>query len=257
MVRFATLLTLLLVVAHGAIGVERSARPLPLDVQTELFVLLNARPTDLRLFVPSQSQAKPLRLLQWDAQLDAYARQWNQKKQYLSDQELVEQLFYNVHRQFLKKFIPYAGLQALLETGEYNCLSATALYALLLERLGYSYDIVESVNHIVLLVNLPQQQLLLETTDPVKGFISTASEIDQRLSQIKNSEQSQRYYNLNLKVFRTIGLRELAGLQFYNHAAWYYNQRDFVNASLQLRKGKLLYKSERFDKVADLLLSAK
>jgi hypothetical protein len=257
MKRFVILITLLLLTGLPAVSSDRGVKPQPAKAHFETFFLMNARSTGLRLFIPDQATMKPHKLLQWEARLDAYSRQWLQKKGTISDQQLLEQLFHDVHKQYLKQFTPYAGLQGLLQLGEYNCLSATTFYALILERLGYSYSIVESVNHIVLLVNLPHQQLLLETTDPVKGFISKASEIQERLEEIKKKAPGAQYYNLNLKVFRTIGLRELAGLQFYNYAAWYYNQRDFVAAASQLRKGQFLYKSERFDKVANLLLSSK
>lgn len=257
MTRFATLIVLLLLTGLQAVASDRGVKPQPAKGHFETFVLMNARSTDLRLFIPDQTITKPHTLLSWEARLDAYSKHWLQKKETLSDELLMKELFYDVHKQYLKQYTPYAGLQGLLELGEYNCLSATTLYALILERLGYSYSIVESVNHIVLLVNLPHQQLLLETTDPEKGFISQASEIEERLDQMKKKTPGEQYYNLNLQVFRTIGLRELAGLQFFNYAAWYYNQRDFVSATSHLRKGQLLYKSERFDKVADLLLSAK
>lgn len=257
--RFATFVTLLvlLLTTYGTSAGARVLKPQPLPEHFDFFFVLNARQTDLRLFIPAQTHIKPHHLHGWEQQLDAYIGQWLQKKKSMPQEQFLEQFFYDVHKRYLKQYTPYAGLQALMQSGEYNCLSAAVFYSLLLERLGYNYSIVESVNHVLLLVNLPDKQFLLETTDPVKGFVNNAVEIENRLNRLKNGEQSQQYYKLNIKVFRTIGLRELAGLQFYNYAAWYFNQGDLANAALHLKKGKLLYKSDRFDKVADLLLSAK
>ncbi|WP_225000195.1 hypothetical protein [Cesiribacter sp. SM1] len=256
MVRFVVILALLLVTGYTnqALAGNKHARPQPLRQNFDSFVLLSARSSDLRLFMPAYASGKTGKLLEWEHDLNAYSQQWLDKKGKIADQQLLHQLFYDVHRRYLKHYTKYTGLQALFQTGEYNCLSATAFYALILERLGYHYQIIESINHIVLLVK-PQngQLILLETTDPANGFVANTNGVKERLQAIKNSEQAAGYYNLNLKIFRTIDLRELAGLQYYNYAAWHFNQRSMAHATDHLRRGQLLYRSERFEKTARLI----
>jgi hypothetical protein len=257
MVRFVVIMALLLITSqtNQALAGNKHASPQPLKQNFDSFILLSARPADLRLFIPAYATGKNGKLIEWEHKLDAYSQQWQDKKGKIADQQLLQQLFYDVHRRYLKHYTKYTGLQSLLQNGEYNCLSATAFYALILERLGYQYQIIESINHIVLLVELQKGQLLLlETTDPANGFVANTNGVKQRLQAIKNSEQDAGYYNLNLKIFRTIDLRELAGLQYYNYAAWHFNQRSMADATDHLRKGQLLYRSERFEKAARLIV---
>ncbi|AHM61297.1 hypothetical protein D770_15215 [Flammeovirgaceae bacterium 311] len=258
MARFIIMFTLLVIElgvnTNQASAANKRGTPQPLHQNFDSFVLLSARSSDLKLFLPALANSKPGKLVTWENMLTAYSQEWLTKKGALSDRQLLHQLFYDVHRLYLKKFTQYTGLHALLKSGEYNCLSATAFYALLLERLDYKYEIIESVNHVVLLVKLQDGQLiLLESTDPANGFLADKHAVKQRLQAIRDSEQAAGYYNLNLRIFRAIDLRELAGLQYYNYAAWYYNQRNMALAADYLRKGQLLYQSERFEKIAHLM----
>lgn len=255
MARLSAVFTLafLLAAAGMATATNKGVQPQPQLQSFEKLILLNAPSSDLRLFMPAQAIASPYKLQQWELHLAAYSQKWLAKKGKMSDQQLIRELFFDVHRRYLKQYTTFTGLNALLEKGEYNCLSATAFYALMLDRLGYTYTVVESVNHIVLLVNLAEQQLLLETTDPTNGFLSDAHTIKLRLREMELKEQTSKYYNLNLSIFRTISLKELAGLQFFNYAAWHFNQGNLAAAAIELEKGQLLYKSERFSKVAQLL----
>ena len=254
MVRFTVFLAILFMSTSLATASNERAKPQPAKFDFQRFILLSARPSDLRLFIPSHTNAQPHKVLEWESNLTTYSNHWLKKKGTIADQQLLQHLFYDVHRRYLKHYTSYSGLQSLFETGEYNCLSATALYALILDRLEYKFEIIESVNHIVLLVNLPAgQQVLLETTDPTSGFIANAAAVQQRLQAIRRSEQAAGYYQLNLKIFRSIDIRELAGLQYYNYAAWYYNQKNLPNAATELQKGQMLYQSERFEKIAKLM----
>lgn len=248
---FAVLFT----TALSAAASSNRVQPQPLNNSFEKLVLANASSSSLRLFIPSQTSASSLERYHWEQQLNDYSQSWRTKKSRLSNEQLLKELFYDVHRQYLKQYTPYAGLQALLKTGEYNCLSATALYALLLNRLGFDYSILESINHVVLIVHISGEKFMLESTDPASGFIADADAIAARLAQMQEQEQSQGYYKFGLHVFSSISLRELAGLQYFNYAAWLFNQQQLAGAALQLDKGELLYKSERFSKVAQLLSS--
>lgn len=249
------LLAMMVVTTTGqALAANKRVTPQPLRQNFDSFVLLSAGSSDLKLFLPGLANSQASKITAWENKLAAYSQEWILKKAALSDKQLLHQLFYDVHRLYLKKFTQYTGLHALLKSGEYNCLSATAFYALVLERLGYSYEIIESINHVVILVKLQDGQLiLLESTDPANGFVTDNNAVKERLQAIRDSEQAAGYYNLNLKIFRAIDLRELAGLQYYNYAAWHYNQRNMAGAADNLRKGQLLYQSERFEKIALLM----
>ncbi len=66
---------------------------------------------------------------------------------------LLKKVFFQVHKEYLKEYVPYQSFQDLFETGTYGCLTGTALYAFLLEELGFEYEIIETNYHMFLLVN--------------------------------------------------------------------------------------------------------
>lgn len=247
--------TILLIVATviRLTAADNSKQPLPLQKRFEPFILLSAGSSELRLFIPEKFTAAPHRYMSWEKDLDVYSQKWAAKKNHLTDAQLLRQLFQEVHHHYLKHYTPYTGVEALLENGEYNCVSATAFYALLLDRLGYNYRIVESNNHVVLVAAVGDSKFLFETTDPFNGFIDTTTEVNAYLNKMKAEAPGTRYYNFNLRIFRTISLRELAGLQFYNSAAWYYNHKQPQQAAEALRNGEILYQTKRFSLFKQLL----
>lgn len=192
-------------------------------------------------------------------QLSSFLHKFQKKQQRYSDKGLLEQLYYATHRKFLKDYQPYRNFYSLLNEGAYNCLSATALYAYFLEKLGYEYQVYETDYHIFLLVRTADgQEIMFESTDSLYGFVEGETQIAQRLEQIKQDALPQnsgkhRYYNFNLNVVRPVSVSQLAGLQYFNQAAAYYNAQRVKEAEVLLSKGRLLYQAERFELFASLL----
>src|SRR5687767_14329360 len=56
-----------------------------------------------------------------------------------SDHQFLNRVFTKTHQRFLKHFEQYATFGETMSTGTYNCLTGTALYALLLSHFGYEY----------------------------------------------------------------------------------------------------------------------
>lgn len=73
------------------------------------------------------------------------------KKDRYSDEYLLEQLLFRLHRKYLKEYQPYQDFYGLLENGRYNCVTSTALYAWFLEELNFDYRIIETDYHIFLM----------------------------------------------------------------------------------------------------------
>lgn len=197
-------------------------------------------------------------------QLSSFLNKFQKKQQRYSDRALLEQLYYATHRKFLKDYQPYRNFYSLVNEGSYNCLSATALYAYFLEELGYEYQVYETDYHIFLLVRTSDgEEIMFESTDSLYGFVEGETQIAQRLKQIKqdvlpqNSGKNGRYYNFNLNVVRPVSLSQLAGLQYFNQAAAFYNAQRAKEAEILLSKGRLLYQAERFELFARLLADAK
>jgi hypothetical protein len=165
-------------------------------------------------------------------------------------------LFQKTHQKLLKKYKQHSTFNSMLSEGKYDCVSGSAAIGLLLQRYGYTFEIVETDYHVFIVVNLDGKNIVLESTLPVGGMITTPSEVEKYLDSYKPTEfASLKSLNQGLagpdidysdnSIFRKVNLRQLAGLQYYNDAIVHFNSQAFGQAVEQLSKAYLLYTSER------------
>jgi tetratricopeptide (TPR) repeat protein len=168
-----------------------------------------------------------------------------QQSDYKSQKKYLRAVFNKVHRKYLKSYQLFSPLSKTLSTGDYDCVSGTTLYALVLEELGFAYQIKEAPFHAYLLVNLDNnEQLLLESTNPIHGIIEGQDYIAD--TEDKYRLQTSPKNDIPLTPFiRAINLRQLAGLQYYNEAVVYFNRQEFKIARKILQKAWVLYPEDR------------
>ena len=147
--------------------------------------------------------------------------------QYKKEADFVEHLYYYTHRKLLKKYNQYASLAETLTRGDYDCLTATAIYSILLTELSLPHAIVETNYHIYILVYPDtENEILLETTNPAYGFITNPGEIEQLKAEYKsaNNEQQKGQADFEINIERRLQGQELIGLLFYNQSVNEVNQ---------------------------------
>lgn len=167
----------------------------------------------------------------------------------------LEKTFYQIHRKNLGWYENYVSFAQTLEKRKYDCLTGTALYALILDKLEIPYKVLEFDFHIFLLAEADGREILIEATDPLGGFVTDASEIDRRIkSSLLNEQYKDQYYRTYLQ--NEINLVELAGLQYYNLAVDLFNKQKYKEAKRFIKKANLLYPSERIQQTAQLITSA-
>ena len=187
----------------------------------------------------------------------AYVQEFNtfvemlkkKQKRYRTENQFLTFLFYRTHNKFLKHYEQYVTLTDLFEKGKYDCLTGTAFYTLLLDQLGYHYQIIETNYHALLLIDTPEGQYLFESTDFASGFLSDPLDIRERLDYYHNlsADRSEdgNYYNFKHTQNYVIGLPEMVGLQYYNQAIKFYNQQQPQRANEYLEKALIFYQSPR------------
>ena len=176
-----------------------------------------------------------------------------------SDEAFLHHLFTKTHQRFLKTYSEYASFGGTIRDGVYNCLTGTALYALLLDHFGFTYRITETSYHIFLTVESDKGQVLIESTDPVNGFVNEESEIAKRISlyrqnSIRESDANKVYYRYNIDIYNEIGLNEILGLLHYNLAIVAYNEQQLSRAIIHLDNAMRLYQSTRFEEFSKIML---
>ena len=175
-----------------------------------------------------------------------------------ADQKFIHQIFKKTHQHILKSFRDDASFGDIIENGEYNCLTATALYALIMDYFDISYTIVETNYHIFLTVEASDGIVLLETTDPVAGFISSPRQIDNKISGYKlntfPNDNPAKYFSLEASLYNEVTLDQLVGLLHYNLAIASYNKGNSEQAVNHLEQASQFYYSVRTKEFSKLLL---
>ena len=183
----------------------------------------------------------------------------SKKHSFKKETDFLQYTFNQTHRKFLKHYKQYCTFTELVDDGTYNCLTATALYALLLEHFQIEYKIVETNYHIFLLAKTNEGTILLETTDPLNGFISNPKQVEKRLSTYKQNEllkkdSDKTLYAYNFNLYNVVDLDQMLGLMYYNLAVDAYNQHEINSAIGYLDQAIAYYQSPRIDEFSMIIL---
>jgi hypothetical protein len=183
----------------------------------------------------------------------------SKEQSFKKESDFIQYTFNQTHRKFLKHYKQYCTFTELVDNGTYNCLTATALYALLLDHFNIDYKIVETNYHIFLLANTKQGTILLETTDPIKGFVINADQIQKRISTYKQNElmkadNNKVSYAYQFDLYNVVNLDQLLGLMYYNLAIDAYNHQEIQSSIAYLDQAILRYHSPRIDEFSAIIL---
>ncbi len=175
------------------------------------------------------------------------------RKSEKSQKRILSALFYKVHRKYLKSYQELASFSELIADGSYNCLTGTALYALALNELNINYEIIERKYHIYLKVATDEGEILIESTDPINGFITSAKEIAERLAGYDEEQNGKAVFAYTGEVNNAIDLYQMVGLHYYNAAIKHFNKLELRPAYVAVQKALIFYESERLKDFRNLI----
>jgi len=168
----------------------------------------------------------------------------------------IKTVYEKVHNPLLKKYELENRFHEIFASGNYNCVTATALYAIVFEDLNIPYEIKEEPTHVYLLGYPNKENILVETTSPLFGYINFNDEFKtQYVSNLKkqkiigaeeadsktNDELFNKYYFKNEKIT----LKELVGIHYMNDALFQKDHGKWKEGFYQLQKAYLFYPSQR------------
>lgn len=187
------------------------------------------------------------------------------EKRRKSDYAFLRSIFYKTHNSLLTEYDRLATMQETLTDGQFGCLTGTAIYAIILEHFGYNYRIIELPNHVFLHLEIDNKSYVFESTLPFNGFMRTTVEMEQllkqpwlnhrRISQLTTVGEWFSDFKTLPNQYKTIDLKQLAGLQYFNESAKFYLSKDYVNAMEMVMKAYELYPSERNEKLMQLIIN--
>ncbi len=165
-------------------------------------------------------------------------------------------IYQTIHSRFFKKYETENRFHEIIENGNYNCVTATALFALFFEELGIPYSIKEEPTHVYLVAYPGAENIMIETTTPAFGFLAFDSNFktnfvnnlkDQKIigiSEITNSSTDalfNKYYFSNVDIT----LEELIGIHYANDGLFKRDHQDMKGAYEQIKKALLFYPGQR------------
>lgn len=186
----------------------------------------------------------------------------SKRSSFRSEKEFVRFVFYKSHQKFLKLYQPAASFGDLTRKGVYNCLTGTALYALLLDHFEISHQVIETNYHIFILANVAGGKVLLEATDPMSGFVDNAEEVEKRLEGYRANKlqaslrDSEIQYEFHFNLWETVSLTELTGLLYFNQAVQTFNAGKLEQTVAYLIEASRYRPSMRMEEFARLVTTS-
>lgn len=93
--------------------------------------------------------------------------------------------------------------QDTFESGVFDCVSGSLILAGLLDYFGFDFKIVETTHHVFLEVEISDEVVLFEVTDPLDGFI-----IDNESKKIILNLSNQKEVVLIKRIFKLFHQKE-------------------------------------------------
>ncbi len=170
--------------------------------------------------------------------------------------KFADYLFEQVHAQFLKKYQENVTFDKIFATGTYNCLTASALYSLIFERMGIRYQIKETPTHVYIIAEPGSSAILIETTDPTGGYFAPDEKykkqfVNNLISSKKVTatevafEGLETIFEKNFYENESINLKQLVGLHYYNAGIAISELNAYQEAASIFEKGYIIYPCER------------
>lgn len=220
-------------------------------------VLLNNNATHLEQLMALGAGASKERTLGVKKELDAFIDEIRASDlMRMSEVKLMKELHKKVHKRFLSEYQYISPFHRIFETGQYNCVSATALFALVLEGLDIPYAIQEQPTHVYIMAYPDTKAISVEMTalkdayylpgrKDVSKAISTLLELNVISEEDIRSKGELQIYHAFYNTNSVVDLTQLAGIQYFNEAIIAANTDDYEEAFNIACKTEKLYDVEK------------
>ncbi|WPP52390.1 hypothetical protein [Catalinimonas niigatensis] len=210
------------------------------------------------LFLGVNPQITTVEAVEYKEDIESFIQKLAKKQsRYRSEKQFLKYAFYKIHNRYLKRYTDHTDLYDLLNKGQYDCITGSAFYALILNALNIEYTIHELPYHVYLLVQLKNEKgnILLESTDARSGFVEDPERITQIMEMYAQDIPSEKadHYTYSFEINAEIELKQLAALNYYNEAVVYYNQQNLKQATHYLNYASQLYPARRMETLRMLI----
>ncbi|ALD20855.1 hypothetical protein AM218_05985 [Hymenobacter sp. DG25A] len=167
----------------------------------------------------------------------------------------VRTIFELAHQQFLTKYEDKATFDQTIEGGVYNCVSASALYALIFEHYQIPYAIKLKPTHVYVVADPQGGNIVVEGTDPKGGYFLPDARFKKAyvefLTEHKLVSQAEvtklgteEIFKQKFQADKSIQLPQLISLQYYNQGVTALVEEDGERAYRALQKAEKLFPAD-------------
>lgn len=171
-----------------------------------------------------------------------------------------------VHKIFFTNYKLENSFSDIFSKGEYNCLSGTALYGIILTKLNIPFNVIEAPNHVYLIAYPQSHKILMESTAPQNGYFKFNDNfINQYVKSLYNSKlisKSEFETTPTDKLFEKYyfnasyyNLKDMISLQYSNYAVYYAEEKQYTDATNEIKKAYYFNPSERNKNTLKFLLA--
>lgn len=171
-------------------------------------------------------------------------------------QKQIKAIYQKIHDTFFKKYEMENRFHEIFETGNYNCVTATALYSIIFDRLNIPYVIKEEPTHVYLVAYPNESNIMVETTTPAYGYMNYDQAYKNNfLKALKDqkiigkdefdSNNTEQLFNKYYFSNENIDLKKLIGIHYMNDAIFLQAKGKKKESFEQAEKAYLFYPSEK------------
>ncbi len=172
------------------------------------------------------------------------------------DAKKVKLVYDQIHNTFFKVYKLHNSFPDIFEYGEYNCVSASALYSYVFLKLGIPHQIRQTPEHVYLVAYPEGTKIVIETTNPKAGFFEFDDKFVEKYvksleeGKLISKEESDstsvtKLFNKYYFSSEKVSFNELAGLQYSNYALYKRDIENYEAALPYIEKAYFIFPSER------------
>jgi hypothetical protein len=211
------------------------------------FRSLEGSPQFLDFFLLSPQTYSDLKFSAVPERINACVNELREELKGKSEEKQVKHIHQYVHRKFFAKYEFKNSFCDIFVNGLYNCVSSTALYALIFTKLGIPFQIMEKPSHVFLIAYPETHKIFVETTSEEKGYMRfndtyvknyvdylyAVHIIPQKDYDSKpTSELFEKYFYSSTPV----SMFSLVGMQYSNYALYSVEDHIYTIAAREMKK---------------------
>jgi hypothetical protein len=184
----------------------------------------------------------------------------------MNETKKIKTIYKDLHQRFFKVYKLQNSFADIFEKGEYNCVSASALYAIVLEDLNIPYHVMEAPKHVYLMAYPGTSNILIESTDPRTGYFAFSSAYIEKFVKFMygsklitkeeyESNSAESLFNKYYFEKKALGIRDLAAIQYVNYAVYASDEKNYSQALDEVKKAYYLSPIERNRYILESLLT--